>query len=188
MPCPWPSVPYWTWCGESPPWSKENWPQRRRQLLSSGRLILIKSGSHNLVRINRVGGRQAGSKLNIKRYLSFKRRSKVKQNICASCTHMFTDRVKLHDSQTHQDSRGSTSVTPGGQYCAFVSCIFHKIFKMGACFVPFLVLFKQKWSASWINSQMLCGSFSGAHLVWEEMVSACWCGLLAALSLLLDAR
>uniref|UniRef100_A0A8D3A0U4 Protein MON2 homolog n=1 Tax=Scophthalmus maximus TaxID=52904 RepID=A0A8D3A0U4_SCOMX len=30
-------------------------------------------------------------------------------------------------------------------------------------------------------------SVSGAHLVWEEMVSACWCGLLAALSLLLDA-
>lgn len=29
---------------------------------------------------------------------------------------------------------------------------------------------------------------SGAHLVWEEMVNACWCGLLAALSLLLDAR
>uniref|UniRef100_A0A668SQE4 Protein MON2 homolog n=1 Tax=Oreochromis aureus TaxID=47969 RepID=A0A668SQE4_OREAU len=28
---------------------------------------------------------------------------------------------------------------------------------------------------------------SGAHLVWEEMVNACWCGLLAALSLLLDA-
>ncbi|KAM9377843.1 protein MON2 homolog isoform 1-T1 [Pholidichthys leucotaenia] len=28
---------------------------------------------------------------------------------------------------------------------------------------------------------------TGAHLVWEEMVSACWCGLLAALSLLLDA-
>ncbi|XP_028305076.1 protein MON2 homolog isoform X2 [Gouania willdenowi] len=27
----------------------------------------------------------------------------------------------------------------------------------------------------------------GSHLVWEEMVSACWCGLLAALSLLLDA-
>ncbi|XP_046890871.1 protein MON2 homolog isoform X2 [Hypomesus transpacificus] len=27
----------------------------------------------------------------------------------------------------------------------------------------------------------------GAHLVWEEMVGACWCGLLAALSLLLDA-
>ncbi|XP_045063743.1 protein MON2 homolog isoform X8 [Coregonus clupeaformis] len=27
----------------------------------------------------------------------------------------------------------------------------------------------------------------GAYLVWEEMVSACWCGLLAALSLLLDA-
>ncbi|KAG9334937.1 hypothetical protein JZ751_006259 [Albula glossodonta] len=27
-----------------------------------------------------------------------------------------------------------------------------------------------------------------AQLVWEEMVSACWCGLLAALSLLLDAR
>ncbi|KAK1888516.1 Protein MON2 like [Dissostichus eleginoides] len=27
----------------------------------------------------------------------------------------------------------------------------------------------------------------GAHQVWEEMVSACWCGLLAALSLLLDA-
>uniref|UniRef100_A0A8C3A637 Protein MON2 homolog n=1 Tax=Cyclopterus lumpus TaxID=8103 RepID=A0A8C3A637_CYCLU len=27
----------------------------------------------------------------------------------------------------------------------------------------------------------------GVHLVWEEMVSACWCGLLAALSLLLDA-
>uniref|UniRef100_A0A665UBH8 Protein MON2 homolog n=1 Tax=Echeneis naucrates TaxID=173247 RepID=A0A665UBH8_ECHNA len=26
-----------------------------------------------------------------------------------------------------------------------------------------------------------------AHLVWEEMVNACWCGLLAALSLLLDA-
>ncbi|XP_030626917.1 protein MON2 homolog isoform X1 [Chanos chanos] len=26
-----------------------------------------------------------------------------------------------------------------------------------------------------------------AHQVWEEMVSACWCGLLAALSLLLDA-
>ncbi|KAI1883388.1 hypothetical protein AGOR_G00230920 [Albula goreensis] len=26
-----------------------------------------------------------------------------------------------------------------------------------------------------------------AQLVWEEMVSACWCGLLAALSLLLDA-
>ncbi|XP_066580371.1 protein MON2 homolog isoform X1 [Amia ocellicauda] len=26
-----------------------------------------------------------------------------------------------------------------------------------------------------------------AHVVWEEMVSACWCGLLAALSLLLDA-
>ena len=24
--------------------------------------------------------------------------------------------------------------------------------------------------------------------VWEEMVNACWCGLLAALSLLLDAR
>uniref|UniRef100_A0A8C9ZVA3 Protein MON2 homolog n=1 Tax=Sander lucioperca TaxID=283035 RepID=A0A8C9ZVA3_SANLU len=34
---------------------------------------------------------------------------------------------------------------------------------------------------------MLCGFVSGAHLVWEEMVSACWCGLLAALSLLLDA-
>lgn len=31
-------------------------------------------------------------------------------------------------------------------------------------------------------------SLLGAHLVWEEMVSACWCGLLAALSLLLDAR
>uniref|UniRef100_A0A665UC38 Protein MON2 homolog n=1 Tax=Echeneis naucrates TaxID=173247 RepID=A0A665UC38_ECHNA len=30
-------------------------------------------------------------------------------------------------------------------------------------------------------------SASGAHLVWEEMVNACWCGLLAALSLLLDA-
>uniref|UniRef100_A0A673XMV2 Protein MON2 homolog n=1 Tax=Salmo trutta TaxID=8032 RepID=A0A673XMV2_SALTR len=30
-------------------------------------------------------------------------------------------------------------------------------------------------------------SLLGAHLVWEEMVSACWCGLLAALSLLLDA-
>ncbi|XP_032446540.1 protein MON2 homolog isoform X1 [Xiphophorus hellerii] len=27
----------------------------------------------------------------------------------------------------------------------------------------------------------------GAHLVWEEMVNASWCGLLAALSLLLDA-
>ena len=27
-----------------------------------------------------------------------------------------------------------------------------------------------------------------AHQVWEEMVNACWCGLLAALSLLLDAR
>lgn len=27
----------------------------------------------------------------------------------------------------------------------------------------------------------------GSHEVWEEMVSACWCGLLAALSLLLDA-
>ncbi|XP_029378301.1 protein MON2 homolog isoform X4 [Echeneis naucrates] len=26
-----------------------------------------------------------------------------------------------------------------------------------------------------------------SHLVWEEMVNACWCGLLAALSLLLDA-
>lgn len=35
---------------------------------------------------------------------------------------------------------------------------------------------------------MLFVSVSGAHLVWEEMVSACWCGLLAALSLLLDAR
>uniref|UniRef100_A0A8C4IAB6 Protein MON2 homolog n=1 Tax=Dicentrarchus labrax TaxID=13489 RepID=A0A8C4IAB6_DICLA len=34
---------------------------------------------------------------------------------------------------------------------------------------------------------MICVSISGAHLVWEEMVSACWCGLLAALSLLLDA-
>lgn len=29
---------------------------------------------------------------------------------------------------------------------------------------------------------------SGSQQVWEEMVSACWCGLLAALSLLLDAR
>uniref|UniRef100_A0A7N6ALB8 Protein MON2 homolog n=1 Tax=Anabas testudineus TaxID=64144 RepID=A0A7N6ALB8_ANATE len=29
--------------------------------------------------------------------------------------------------------------------------------------------------------------YNRAHLVWEEMVSACWCGLLAALSLLLDA-
>uniref|UniRef100_A0A8C6VTW5 Protein MON2 homolog n=1 Tax=Nothobranchius furzeri TaxID=105023 RepID=A0A8C6VTW5_NOTFU len=28
---------------------------------------------------------------------------------------------------------------------------------------------------------------SGSHLVWEEMVNASWCGLLAALSLLLDA-
>uniref|UniRef100_A0A8C9T1Y4 Protein MON2 homolog n=1 Tax=Scleropages formosus TaxID=113540 RepID=A0A8C9T1Y4_SCLFO len=28
---------------------------------------------------------------------------------------------------------------------------------------------------------------SGPRLVWEEMVNACWCGLLAALSLLLDA-
>nr|XP_015208768.1 PREDICTED: protein MON2 homolog isoform X3 [Lepisosteus oculatus] len=28
---------------------------------------------------------------------------------------------------------------------------------------------------------------SGTQVVWEEMVSACWCGLLAALSLLLDA-
>lgn len=35
---------------------------------------------------------------------------------------------------------------------------------------------------------IICFSQSGAHLVWEEMVSACWCGLLAALSLLLDAR
>ncbi|KAM8890970.1 protein MON2 homolog isoform 2-T2 [Spinachia spinachia] len=34
----------------------------------------------------------------------------------------------------------------------------------------------QKWQAQ-----------PGAHLVWEEMVSACWCGLLAALSLLLGA-
>uniref|UniRef100_A0A672KSL5 Protein MON2 homolog n=1 Tax=Sinocyclocheilus grahami TaxID=75366 RepID=A0A672KSL5_SINGR len=29
--------------------------------------------------------------------------------------------------------------------------------------------------------------FAVAHEVWEEMVNACWCGLLAALSLLLDA-
>lgn len=35
---------------------------------------------------------------------------------------------------------------------------------------------------------MLSVSVLGAHLVWEEMVNACWCGLLAALSLLLDAR
>ncbi|XP_077567174.1 protein MON2 homolog isoform X2 [Stigmatopora nigra] len=28
---------------------------------------------------------------------------------------------------------------------------------------------------------------TGAHQVWEEMVGGCWCGLLAALSLLLDA-
>lgn len=27
-----------------------------------------------------------------------------------------------------------------------------------------------------------------SRAVWEEMVNACWCGLLAALSLLLDAR
>uniref|UniRef100_A0A8C2DLH9 Protein MON2 homolog n=1 Tax=Cyprinus carpio TaxID=7962 RepID=A0A8C2DLH9_CYPCA len=33
---------------------------------------------------------------------------------------------------------------------------------------------------------MLC-VFAEAREVWEEMVSACWCGLLAALSLLLDA-
>lgn len=31
-------------------------------------------------------------------------------------------------------------------------------------------------------------SFEVSRAVWEEMVSACWCGLLAALSLLLDAR
>lgn len=31
-------------------------------------------------------------------------------------------------------------------------------------------------------------SLPGSQQVWEEMVSACWCGLLAALSLLLDAR
>uniref|UniRef100_A0A8C9ST09 Protein MON2 homolog n=1 Tax=Scleropages formosus TaxID=113540 RepID=A0A8C9ST09_SCLFO len=30
-------------------------------------------------------------------------------------------------------------------------------------------------------------STQGPRLVWEEMVNACWCGLLAALSLLLDA-
>ncbi|XP_047242116.1 protein MON2 homolog isoform X2 [Girardinichthys multiradiatus] len=35
------------------------------------------------------------------------------------------------------------------------------------------------------SKKQLC--FSGSHLVWEEMVNACWCGLLAALSLLLDA-
>uniref|UniRef100_A0AAY4B3Y4 Protein MON2 homolog n=1 Tax=Denticeps clupeoides TaxID=299321 RepID=A0AAY4B3Y4_9TELE len=35
-------------------------------------------------------------------------------------------------------------------------------------------------------NNMLNG-FAVAHQVWEEMVSACWCGLLAALSLLLDA-
>uniref|UniRef100_A0A8C4I9C7 Protein MON2 homolog n=1 Tax=Dicentrarchus labrax TaxID=13489 RepID=A0A8C4I9C7_DICLA len=38
-----------------------------------------------------------------------------------------------------------------------------------------------------MEEEMICVSISGAHLVWEEMVSACWCGLLAALSLLLDA-
>uniref|UniRef100_A0A3Q1GCN1 Protein MON2 homolog n=1 Tax=Acanthochromis polyacanthus TaxID=80966 RepID=A0A3Q1GCN1_9TELE len=37
------------------------------------------------------------------------------------------------------------------------------------------------------DQREICFSVSGAHLVWEEMVSACWCGLLAALSLLLDA-
>lgn len=30
--------------------------------------------------------------------------------------------------------------------------------------------------------------FQVSRAVWEEMVNACWCGLLAALSLLLDAR
>uniref|UniRef100_A0AAQ5ZDL8 Protein MON2 homolog n=1 Tax=Amphiprion ocellaris TaxID=80972 RepID=A0AAQ5ZDL8_AMPOC len=40
----------------------------------------------------------------------------------------------------------------------------------------------QEW-----KPQPVCFSVPGAHLVWEEMVSACWCGLLAALSLLLDA-
>lgn len=39
-----------------------------------------------------------------------------------------------------------------------------------------------------LDSYMLCVFVAGAHQVWEEMVSACWCGLLAALSLLLDAR
>lgn len=33
-----------------------------------------------------------------------------------------------------------------------------------------------------------CALITAPHQVWEEMVSACWCGLLAALSLLLDAR
>lgn len=37
-------------------------------------------------------------------------------------------------------------------------------------------------------SHSLCASLTEAHVVWEEMVNACWCGLLAALSLLLDAR
>uniref|UniRef100_A0A8C7ZLI8 Protein MON2 homolog n=1 Tax=Oryzias sinensis TaxID=183150 RepID=A0A8C7ZLI8_9TELE len=50
--------------------------------------------------------------------------------------------------------------------------------------VAFMVaLFSLTWSTE--NSQEWF--VLGAHLVWEEMVSACWCGLLAALSLLLDA-
>uniref|UniRef100_A0A673ATD1 Protein MON2 homolog n=1 Tax=Sphaeramia orbicularis TaxID=375764 RepID=A0A673ATD1_9TELE len=39
----------------------------------------------------------------------------------------------------------------------------------------------------WQPQPVLCVLVPGAHLVWEEMVNACWCGLLAALSLLLDA-
>lgn len=34
----------------------------------------------------------------------------------------------------------------------------------------------------------ICVFVTEPQQVWEEMVSACWCGLLAALSLLLDAR
>lgn len=35
---------------------------------------------------------------------------------------------------------------------------------------------------------LYCHSCLVGRSVWEEMINACWCGLLAALSLLLDAR
>uniref|UniRef100_A0A3B5N060 Protein MON2 homolog n=1 Tax=Xiphophorus couchianus TaxID=32473 RepID=A0A3B5N060_9TELE len=43
---------------------------------------------------------------------------------------------------------------------------------------------EQEWKPDPVSISFFC---SGAHLVWEEMVNASWCGLLAALSLLLDA-
>uniref|UniRef100_A0A087Y5F1 Protein MON2 homolog n=1 Tax=Poecilia formosa TaxID=48698 RepID=A0A087Y5F1_POEFO len=43
---------------------------------------------------------------------------------------------------------------------------------------------EQEWKPEPVSISFF---FSGAHLVWEEMVNASWCGLLAALSLLLDA-